>query len=269
MNSETKASERSVFEKWYTEKYLGVNIGDAFTRHGDGYARLDVHYPWLGWEASAARTTPQTLLPCEEIKPCPYINDFSSDNSDVEFMLRDYGPYRELVTFEAGNPTRCFRMATPQTQGVGEDEAVRVMAEAMWDSGLSSPPNHYYQDARKAYRALAKNTPPLTGGIRQHDEASASSIIDSTSRESLPNSCERCEGDVRRFVELDRRYCSPYPINPAPMSEDEAVRIMRDAECNTHIDTAETYEQLCERLNRLRYRALQTRQSITINPNIP
>lgn len=45
-----------------------------------------------------------------------------------------------------------------------------------------------------------------------------------------------------------------------PMSEDEAVCIMRDAECNTHIDITETYEQFCERLNRLRYRALQARQ---------
>lgn len=42
----------------------------------------------------------------------------------------------------------------------------------------------------------ATETAPLNGGIRQMVGASALSSLNSTSRESLPNSCERSLGDA-------------------------------------------------------------------------
>lgn len=44
-----------------------------------------------------------------EIKPCPYVNGFSSDNSDVSFMFKKYEGYSDFILFEEGKPTRCFR----------------------------------------------------------------------------------------------------------------------------------------------------------------
>lgn len=100
---------------------------------------------------------------------------------------------------------------TPQTQGVMGEDDWNKQVEAVWAAikphlGLDFNYNtNKVLIADAAISALAKNTPPLNGGIGQHDEASASSIIDSTSRESLPNSCERCvpysDAQVRALVE--------------------------------------------------------------------
>ncbi len=54
---------------------------------------------------------------------------------------------------------------------------------------------------------LVGNTPPLNGGIRQSMEAAASICSNSTSRESLPNSCERCVTDAEiegKMIEAGR-----------------------------------------------------------------
>jgi len=59
-------------------------------------------------------TIQQSLV--REIKPCPYINGFSSDNSDVNFMLKRYQHYSDFVLFEGGKPARCFRFAEPPSE---------------------------------------------------------------------------------------------------------------------------------------------------------
>lgn len=45
----------------------------------------------------------------EEIKPCPYVNGFSSDNADVSFMTKDYEGYLDFILFRGAKPDRCFR----------------------------------------------------------------------------------------------------------------------------------------------------------------
>jgi len=55
MTHDEQKPVREAFEKWYTEKYLGVNIGDAFVRLRDGYTRIDVDYVWLGYQAATTR----------------------------------------------------------------------------------------------------------------------------------------------------------------------------------------------------------------------
>lgn len=46
-----------------------------------------------------------------EIIPCPYVNGFSAENSDVSFMLKKYEGYSDFVLFEDGKPHRCFRFS--------------------------------------------------------------------------------------------------------------------------------------------------------------
>jgi hypothetical protein len=59
-------------------------------------------------------TVQQREIPVvKEIKPCPYVNGLSSDNTDVNFMLKTYRRYSDFVLFENGTPKRCFRF-TPQ-----------------------------------------------------------------------------------------------------------------------------------------------------------
>lgn len=63
---------------------------------------------------AARREDGQVELPrVEEIKPCPYVNGFSSDNVRVSFMLKPYGGYSDFVLFDAGKPVRCFRFTSP------------------------------------------------------------------------------------------------------------------------------------------------------------
>lgn len=50
-NSTGLENIREDFEKWYTNKCLGVNIGEGLDRCGDGYNLLDTHFCWLGWQA--------------------------------------------------------------------------------------------------------------------------------------------------------------------------------------------------------------------------
>lgn len=50
-------------------------------------------------------------LTIQELKPCPYVNGFSSDNTDVNFMLKKYDAYSDFVLFENGKPSRCFRFS--------------------------------------------------------------------------------------------------------------------------------------------------------------
>lgn len=62
---------------------------------------------------------PDGITGAKEIKPCPYVNGFSSDNSDVEFMLRKYDGYSDFVLFEEGKPARCFRFSAPKRESGG------------------------------------------------------------------------------------------------------------------------------------------------------
>jgi len=47
----------------------------------------------------------------EEIKPCPYVNGFGSDNSNVSFVFKKYEPYSDFILMENGKPSRCFRFS--------------------------------------------------------------------------------------------------------------------------------------------------------------
>lgn len=57
------------------------------------------------------RTVREPLRCPVEIKPCPYINGFSADNSDVTFVLQNYDSYSDFIVFTEGKPDRCFRFA--------------------------------------------------------------------------------------------------------------------------------------------------------------
>lgn len=60
---------REAFEKWYAQKYLGVNVGDAFEYlPSHGYKRLDVHFPWLGYQAATAAADAKYLPVIENQK---------------------------------------------------------------------------------------------------------------------------------------------------------------------------------------------------------
>jgi hypothetical protein len=72
-----------------------------------------------------------------------------------------------------------------------EDEAVAQLTIS--DISFPMPTAQSLKAVLALTKTLAKNTPPLNGGIRQSEGAFALSERDSTSRESLPNSCERCE----------------------------------------------------------------------------
>jgi len=59
---------REAFEKWYAQKYLGVNVGDAFEYlPSHGYKRLDVHFPWLGYQAATAAADAKYLPVIEKL----------------------------------------------------------------------------------------------------------------------------------------------------------------------------------------------------------
>lgn len=70
------------------------------------------------------------LLPCPvEIKPCPYINGYSSDNSDVSFVLKNYETYSDFVVFTEGRPDRCFRFTRPALAKGLLDAASAMLSE--------------------------------------------------------------------------------------------------------------------------------------------
>lgn len=45
----------------------------------------------------------------EIIEPCPYINGFSADNSNVSWVRKVYDEYEDYIEFENGKPFKCTR----------------------------------------------------------------------------------------------------------------------------------------------------------------
>lgn len=87
---------------------------------------------------------PDGITGAKEIKPCPYVNGFSSDNSDVEFMLRKYDGYSDFVLFEEGKPARCFRFSAPKRESVAVDLDVGAAAIDRNAYLESYAATHYY-----------------------------------------------------------------------------------------------------------------------------
>lgn len=85
---------REAFEKWYAQKYLGVNVGDAFEYlPSHGYKRLDVHFPWLGYQAATAAA---------DAKYLPVIEKLVDEGKHAAECLhnimknKDWGPIEEI-----------------------------------------------------------------------------------------------------------------------------------------------------------------------------
>ena len=73
----------------------------------------------------------------EEIKPCPYVNGFTADNTGVSFVLQKYDRYSDFILFESGKPNRCFRFSQPEPvsiapkQNLTKEEIAMIISEFM------------------------------------------------------------------------------------------------------------------------------------------
>lgn len=87
---------RAAFERWYTDKYLGVNVGNSLDRLNDGYHALDTHFCWLGFQAAWQLRTPTTSPALSDAELKQLIDD----------TLDDYGwipeNYTQMLEFCKG-----------------------------------------------------------------------------------------------------------------------------------------------------------------------
>lgn len=184
MSEQLKPCEREAFEHFCREvrKLSGPYLRDCNDPEPDReYQDFDTQYLYSLWNT---RPTPDVVG--DVVNPLPSwhpINTVPKDGTDVILGIID----------EDGDVI-----------GLAKDYwyADRVMGDwESWNEIYDQPPTHWMVlPNQKPKSAMPQGkaqeiTTPLNGGIRQASEPSGFGLLDSTSRESLPNSCER--GDTQ------------------------------------------------------------------------
>jgi len=108
----------------------------------------------------------------------------------------------------------------------------------VWHSQIGPEDSSHYESQFDCWQAAkaesrARNTLPLNGGIRQVAEPSDSAPLDSTSRESLPNSCERCAAPFRKTGGVSMAKLKP--IIKVPREHTQLVRQLSSIEHQMYV----------------------------------
>jgi len=157
------------------------------------------------------------LLPCPFCRTPEKVFENLRDNDEGEIekcwtVIHECTVLCSTIIAHGNTEEQCaIRWNTRATPAEPDAELVERVAEAIY---LMKPHQltHGQMDTVRRVLASLPNTTPLNGGIRQRAGASAPDTGNSTSRESLPNNCERG---------------ASLPTHEAvQMGEDEAVRAM-------------------------------------------
>ena len=104
----TNDNDRASFEAHF------MGCGYDFTPdNNDSYKCGITSILWRGYQAARANSG---WLP-EEIKPCPYVSGFNSNNTEVSWFLKRYEGYFDFILVDNGKPSRCFRFLPTPPKG--------------------------------------------------------------------------------------------------------------------------------------------------------